>query len=77
MAPNYGGGYGFKRPQMKRALAWLILGSENNYYKPGAVVTMENVTCIKSILTSDEGCQLFLYFLTFSHNSFFRKKSEA
>lgn len=55
MSKNYAGGYTFKVTPLNRALRFMILGSEKNYYKSGPDVTKENIQSVQKLVneTSD------------------------
>jgi 60 kDa SS-A/Ro ribonucleoprotein len=58
MIQNNAGGYGFKLEDTKRVLRFFVLGSESNYYKSGAQVTMENLKCIENLLKENKGLEM-------------------
>ncbi|KAL4222071.1 60 kDa SS-A/Ro ribonucleoprotein [Mactra antiquata] len=56
---NNAGGYVFKLDDMKRALRFLIMGSESGqYYAKEKDITRDNVTCIDRLIGSGRGVEL-------------------
>ncbi len=52
---NAAGGYVFKISDLERAKRFLILGSESNFYVPGAALTAENAETLVKLAESKKG----------------------